>query len=117
MRKFVEIVDSNECKVMSNLVVNGIKGNSEEWVKYNFFPNNGVVAAVLGERMTYDGQILVVQPLPGIIVPIGPLGVNYITENEFNIRLQDNKTLGQDLDGKNETARIDEMVNSILNYK
>ena len=113
MQKFVEIIDSNAVRGFTSLQLNGVNAGSKEWVKHNFYPNNGVVGVLLtDEAMGPEGTMCVIQCDTTIFVPVLPKGVKYITESEFRRKLHNNRTLGKDVDGKNARSAS----NDIMNY-
>ena len=75
MTQFVEIVDSEVCESFTNLVLEGVHASTVEWRKHNFWPNNGVVGAVVGDGYSANGHIKVIQALPDIYFPLGSAGV------------------------------------------
>jgi len=113
MIKYVEIIDENACQPFTSAAINGIPACSEEWKKHNFYPCNGIVGAVITEGQMHLGEVLVIEVLKNIFVPILRNGVRSITESEFLSKVDNNKTLGRDIENKNQDAHIDQVMKDI----
>ncbi len=113
MSNFVEIIDKNACQPSSNMIIDGIKANSEEWKKHNFYPQVGIVGVVLGEGQMYVGTVLIIQVWDNLIIPITPRGVRYITETEFNKRLSKNLEIGLDRNNENDDSIFNQLMNDV----
>ncbi len=113
MDRFVEIINRDAVIACSDAIINGVSASSNEWGKHNMYPNNGVVAAVIGEGFVREGKILMLQCLDDWFVPILPHGVRDIPKSEFLERLPQNLIVGKDVDGKNESAVVDSIMKTI----
>lgn len=113
MIKYVEIINADACQPITSATINGIPACSDEWKKYNFYPRNGIVGAVIAEGQIHLGKVLVIEVLKNVFIPILPHGVKNITESEFLSKVNNNKTLGRDTENKNQSAHFDEVMKDI----
>ena len=104
MNNYVEIIDKNRCNPYVDLTIEGIKANSTEWVKYNFYPQNGIVGELIGDAHISSGLVYIIQVMEKVFVPIDPSGIKNITQSEFKSRYFKNKEIGIDKNSENDNA-------------
>ena len=113
MIKFVEIINENACQPFTSAVINRIPACSNEWKKHNFYPRKGIVGAVIAEGHMHCGEVLVIEVLKNVFIPILPNGVKSITETEFLNKVNNNSILGKDTENKNRSAFVDQAMKDI----
>lgn len=104
MSNYVEIIDKNLCNPYIDLTIEGIKANSTEWVKYNFYPQNGIVGELIGDTYISSGFVYIIQVMEKVFVPIDPSGIKSISQSEFKSRYSRNKEIGIDKYSENDNA-------------
>lgn len=117
MDRFVEIVDVDAVLPFSDVVINGIKASTEEWKKNNIYPNKGMVAAVIGNGMSANGEIMILQLLDDFFAVIFPYGVKNISHTEFWERLPQNLILKEDKENRNDSAFTNSCMHSLNRMK
>lgn len=113
MIKYVEIINEDACQPFTSATINGIPACSVEWKKHNFYPCRGIVGAVIAEGHMHFGEVLVIEVLKNVFIPILPNGVKSITETEFLSKVNNNETLGRDTENKNSSVRIQQAMKDI----
>lgn len=113
MIKYVEIINENACQPFTSAVINGIPACSDEWKKHNFYPRNGIVGVVIADGKMHCGEVLVIEVLKNVFIPILPNGVKSITETEFLNKKNNNSILGKDTENKNRSAFVDQAMKDI----
>ena len=106
---FVEVIDSAAVRPNTDLIVNGLRLNVEEWRKYNFFPNNGVIGQVMGEAQSREGVIYLVQFNEYIMAAVLPKGLRQISRNEAIKRYPMNREKGIFDEDQYSAAMVDGM--------
>lgn len=108
---YVEVIDSS-CVREGKSNIPGVATNGSEWNKYHFFPNNGVVGQVMGEAISAEGKLLLVQCLTNVAFLILPKGVRIISKDEAQRKYSQNKTIGYESEP---SSRLNEnSINSLL---
>ncbi len=103
---YVEIVDSRECLSTLMEFVDGVYANKEEWAKYNFYPQNGMV----GEIRKITPRAYIVKIMEGIYVPMTKKGMREISHTEYMARKKNNMRCGMD----DYQSRIKEGTHTII---
>ena len=101
MAHYFKIIDQGECISTSDILVDGIPADLNEWAKYNFYPKKDMVGvAVLDEHITtrfvLGSSVLVIKLMDGVYVPMSRLGVVEITEDEYKSGQVNNVCVGMD---------------------
>lgn len=111
MVKYAKIIDRGECYSTSDLSVNGIPANKDEWKKHNFYPQNGMV----GEILTVDG-VLVLKILEGVYVPMTYRGVTEITYEEYESGKINNVCVGMDARQRKINEHADALIEMLREF-
>lgn len=117
MEKFVEITDVNAVLPFSDVVIDGVQASTNEWKKDNIYPNKGMVARVMGNGISADGEILILQLLDDFFAVILSYGVKNISQAEFWKRLPQNLILKEDKDKRNDSAFVNSCMQSLNRMK
>lgn len=117
MEKFVEITDVNAVLPFSDVVIDGVQASTNEWKKDNIYPNKGMVAQVIGNGISADGEILILQLLDDFFAVILSCGVKNISQAEFWKRLPQNLILKEDKDKRNDSAFVNSCMQSLNRMK
>ena len=86
---YAKIIDSGECYSTLNISVDGIPANRNQWAKYNFYPQNGMVGVLLSVN---GYSILKIKD--GIYVPMSQRGIVEISEAEYLSGVKNNVCSG-----------------------
>lgn len=103
---YIEIIDKGECLSTTMEYYNGVYANKDEWAKYNFYPQNGMVGEII--KRTNTGAYLV-KILEGIYVPMTRNGLREISSAEYNRRKASNACIGLDA----RQAKINEQFDDV----
>lgn len=109
---YVEVIDSAAVRQRTSLQVNGLKLHVDEWKRYDFFPNKGVVGQVMGEAQSREGIIYLVQFSEHIMAAILPRGLKQISKAEAQRRYSQNRTIGKFDDAQSAAAMTNEILGS-----
>ena len=86
---YVKIIDCGEIYSTTMEYINGVYANRDEWVKHNFYPQNGMV----GEVVKVTPRVFIVKIMEGIYVPMTKDGLKEISYDEY-VASRDNNTCG-----------------------
>ena len=106
---YVKIVDKGECFSTTMESVNGVYANKEEWAKYNFYPQNGMV----GEVVKRTNTAYVVKIKEGIYVPMTKNGIEEISYEEYQRNQSNNVCNGMDERQTRINNKFDSIVGNI----
>lgn len=110
---FVEVINSAAVRPNTELVINGLRLNVEEWRKFNFFPNNGVIGQIMGEAQTREGIIYLVQFDDQIMAAVLPKGLRQISKFEAIERYPRNRIIGRFDESQYSASMADEMFSGM----
>ena len=94
-KKYAKIIDKGEC--LSTIGTNSqfhdkwkdentrLKSNKEEWIKFNFYPQNDMVGEVIDNfhNHIWGFNIFILKINENIFVPLSEKGIEFISYNEF----------------------------------
>lgn len=89
---YVKIIDRGECFSTTMEFIDGVYANKDEWAKYNFYPQNGMV----GEVRKITPRAYIVKIMDGIYVPMTKQGIKEISYNEYLAGQKMNNCSGMD---------------------
>lgn len=76
---YVKIIDKGECFSTTMEYIDGVYANRTEWVKHNFYPQNGMV----GELVKRTPSAYIIKIMDGIYIPMTRRGIKEISYEEF----------------------------------
>lgn len=114
MDRFFEITNVDSVRGNSNLNVEGIPANVEEWKKHSFYPKRGVVGVLIGEGYIREGSIYVLNCGGGNVVPVLPSGVREITRTSFMSKYSNNSSIGYATETEINEYKNKDIMNSLM---
>lgn len=105
---YVKIIDKGECFSTTMEFIDGVYANKSEWVKHNFYPQNGMV----GELVKRTPSAYIVKIMDGVYVPMTRRGIREISYEEYKAGLANNVCSGMDVKQARINQECDDFMDS-----